>query len=78
MPGLLWADTDVATAHVSSAYLALPAQLKVQVQSWPQREKNKDGDRGQGSFPGKQQQVSGLGADGLGFPHTGRQVRGLR
>lgn len=35
--------------------------------------RNKDEDRGQGSFLGKQQKVSGLDADGPGFPHTGRQ-----
>lgn len=82
MPGLSWAGINAAIAHVSSAYLALPAQLGVQVQSQPQRERNKDGGRGQGSFLGKKRQVSELGADGLRFPHTEtvekvRQVGGL-
>lgn len=44
------------------------------MQSWPQRKRNKDEDRGQGSVLGKQQQVSGLDAEGLGFPTTHRET----
>lgn len=82
MPELSWAGINAATVHVSSAYLAFSAQLGVQVQSQPQRERNKDGGRGQGSLLGEKRQVSELGADGLRFPHTEtvekvRQVGGL-